>query len=91
MSVLHLMVSREIGQDVATEAFGWLSSAAIVGGAIGTALAGVATDAHGARGAVVVSVGLSAIAAISPLVARAFGPLPGLARGPEMVESPATA
>lgn len=83
MSVLHLMVSREIGQNVATEAFGWLSSAAIVGGSIGTALAGVATDAHGANGAVMVSVGLAALAAVSPLMARAFGPLPGLARVPE--------
>lgn len=85
MSVLHLMVSREIGQNVATEAFGWLSSAAIVGGSIGTALAGVATDAHGARGAVMVSVGLAAVAAISPLLARAFGPLPGLARVPRTI------
>lgn len=80
MSALHLMVSREIAQHVATEAFGWLSSAAIVGGAVGTALAGVATDAYGPRGAILVSVAMSLLAAVSPVVARTFGPLPGLAR-----------
>ncbi|BBY26991.1 MFS transporter [Mycolicibacterium sediminis] len=80
MSALHLMVSREIAPHVATEAFGWLSSAAIVGGAVGTALAGVATDAYGPHGAVLVSIAMSLLAAVSPVAARAFGPLPGLAR-----------
>jgi MFS family permease len=82
MSALYLMVSRDIAEHAATEAFGWLSSAAIVGGAIGTAVAGVATDAHGPRGALVVSVAMAVLAAISPVVARALGPLPGLAREP---------
>lgn len=85
MSALYLMVSREISQHVATEAFGWLSSAAIVGGAIGTAIAGVATDVHGPRGALVVSVAMAVLAALSPLLARVFGPLPGLAREPVSV------
>jgi len=82
MSALYLMVSREVGQHMATEAFGWLSSAAIVGGSIGTAVAGVATDSYGPHGAVVVSVAMTVLAAVSPLAARAFGPLPGLARVP---------
>lgn len=85
MSAMHLMVSREVGPHVATEAFGWLSSAAIVGGALGTAIAGVATDAYGPRGAVVVSVVMSVLAAVSPVVARAFGPLRGLATVPTSV------
>jgi MFS family permease len=85
MSALHLMVSREVGPHVATEAFGWLSSAAIVGGAVGTAIAGVATDAYGPRGAVAVSVAMALLAAVSPVVARAFGPLHGLARTPAPV------
>lgn len=90
MSALYLMVSREISQHASTEAFGWLSSAAIVGGAIGTALAGVATDAHGPRGALVVSVAMAVLAAISPVVARILGPLPGLAREPASVRSRAS-
>nr|WP_268793994.1 MFS transporter [Mycolicibacterium setense] len=82
MSALYLMVSREIADDSATEAFGWLNSAALGGGAIGTALAGVATDGHGASGAIVVSAALAALAAFSPLAARVGGPLRGLTDAP---------
>lgn len=78
MSALYFMVSREVAEQVATEAFGWLNSAALVGGALGTALAGVATDAHGAAGAVTVSALLALGGAVSPLIARAAGPLRGL-------------
>lgn len=86
LSALYFMVSSQIDEHAATEAFGWLNSAALVGGAIGTAIAGIATDRHGPSGAVVVSVILSVIAAGSPLVARLAGPLRGLTR-----ESPADA
>lgn len=82
MSALYLMVSREISQHVAAEAFGWLSSAAIVGGAVGTAIAGLATDAYGPRGALEVSVAMAVLAALSPVIARARGPMPGLAKEP---------
>jgi MFS family permease len=78
LSVLYIMVSQETADDAASEAFGWLTSAALVGGALGTAVAGVATDAYGSTGAIVVSVTLGVIAALSPLVARAAGPLRGL-------------
>lgn len=78
MSALYVMVSKEIEEHLATEAFGWLSSAAMVGGAIGTAIAGVATQAHGFYGAVVASVLLGVVATVSPIVARATGPLRGL-------------
>lgn len=83
MSALYLMVSREIEEHSAAEAFGWLNSAALVGGAAGTALAGVAADAHGAHGAVVVSAVLATLAACSPIVARMAGPLRGLGDQPE--------
>jgi MFS family permease len=85
MSTIYLMVSREVGQHISTEAFGWLGSASIIGGAIGAAVAGPATDAYGPRGAVVVSVAMSVLAAVSPVIARAFGPLRGLARVPASV------
>lgn len=79
LSALYLMVSREIPEQAATEAFGWLNSGALVGGATGTAIAGVATDAYGAAGAVSAATILAVLAALSPLVARIGGPLPGLA------------
>jgi MFS family permease len=87
MSSLYLMVSREIEEHVATEAFGWLNSGALVGGAIGTATGGIAVDAHGAPGAVVVATLLAVVAAASPLIARATGPLRGLAVEPPQATS----
>ncbi|MGV0782150.1 MFS transporter [Mycolicibacterium sp. XJ775] len=83
MSALYLTVSREIEEHSAAEAFGWLNSAALVGGAAGTAVAGVAADAHGASGAVVVSAVLATLAACSPIVARMAGPLRGLSDEPD--------
>ncbi|MEE6165230.1 MULTISPECIES: MFS transporter [unclassified Mycolicibacterium] len=79
MSALYIMVSAEIADHAATEAFGWLNSAALVGGAGGTAIAGVAADAHGAAGPTVVAVILALVAVSSPLAARLAGPLRGLA------------
>ncbi|KMO81168.1 MFS transporter [Mycolicibacterium chlorophenolicum] len=78
MSALYFMVSQDIDESVATEAFGWLHSAALVGGALGTATAGIATDAHGASGAVMVGTLFAVVAAISPLAARATGRIGGL-------------
>jgi predicted MFS family arabinose efflux permease len=78
LSVLYIMVSQETAAHAASETFGWLTSAALVGGALGTAVAGAATDAYGSTGAIVASVTLGVIAALSPLVARACGPLRGL-------------
>lgn len=82
LSALYFMVSREIDEQSATEAFGWLNSGALVGGALGTAIAGVATDAFGVAGAVVVSVSLASLAVVSPLIARLVGPLHGLVDAP---------
>ncbi|MBU8826346.1 MFS transporter [Mycolicibacterium goodii] len=82
MSALYLFVSREVAEHSATEAFGWLNSGALVGGAVGTASAGVATEAHGSIGAVVVAALLAAVAACCPLVARAAGPIGGLTDPP---------
>lgn len=82
MSALYLFVSRAVAEHSATEAFGWLNSGALVGGAVGTACAGVATEAHGTAGAVAVASALAAVAACCPLVARAAGPIGGLTDPP---------
>jgi MFS family permease len=78
LATLYLMVSRDVEERSSTEAFGWLNSGALVGGALGTAIAGVAADGRGAAGPIVVAVLFGLAAVISPLVARARGPLTGL-------------
>lgn len=83
MSALYIMVSAEIADHAATEAFGWLNSAALVGGAAGTAIAGVVADTHGATGPIVVAVVLAVVATCSPIAARMAGPLRGLAGRPD--------
>jgi MFS family permease len=86
LATLYLMVSRAVDEHASAEAFGWLNSGALAGGAIGTATGGVVTDAHGFTGAVVVSVALAAVAAFSPLIARARGPVRGLGDAPTETE-----
>ena len=78
MSALYFMVSQDVDEDVATEAFGWLHSGALIGAALGTSAAGAATDAHGPAGAVVAATLFAVAAALSPLVARATGRVGGL-------------
>ena len=82
LSALYLLVSRAVDENASTEAFGWLNSGALVGGAVGTATAGLAADAHGFGGAVVVSVALATLAALSPVLARVGGPVVGLGDEP---------
>lgn len=82
LATLYLMVSRAVDEHASAEAFGWLNSGNLAGGAIGTATGGVVTDTHGFTGAVVVSVVLAAVAALSPLVARVAGPVRGLGDAP---------
>lgn len=89
LSALYLMVSRGVVEHATTEAFGWLNSGTLIGGAVGTASAGLAADAHGFVGAIVVSVALAALAALSPVIARVGGPLVGLGEEPaaDLVQS----
>lgn len=78
LATLYLMVSRDVDERSSTEAFGWLNSGALVGGALGTAIAGVAVDGGGATAAIGIAVVFGIAAVISPLVMRARGRLPGL-------------
>jgi MFS family permease len=87
LSALYFVVSKHTEEHAASEAFGWLNSASLLGAAMGTAAAGVVTDRHGTLGAVVVSLILGAIAAVSPLLARLSGPLHGLADEPREAPS----
>lgn len=78
LATIYLMVSDGVAGDAATETFGWLNTGALAGGAIGTAIAGVAGDAWGPSGAYAVATVLGVVSALSPLVVRMTGPIRGL-------------
>ncbi|MCV7218282.1 MFS transporter [Mycobacterium crocinum] len=80
LAALYVMVSREIAEHSAAEAFGWLNSGALVGGAMGTAIGGVVVDSYGSFAVIMVSAALALLAACTPLVARTAGPVGGLSR-----------
>ncbi|APE16018.1 MFS transporter [Mycobacterium sp. WY10] len=83
LAALYVMVSREIAEHSAAEAFGWLNSGALVGGAMGTAIGGVVVDRYGSFAVIMVSAALALIAACTPLIARTAGPVGGLSREKE--------
>ena len=86
LAALYVMVSHETDQESAAEAFGWLNSGALVGGAMGTALGGVIADSAGPFGVFMASAGLALVAAVTPLIARAAGPVDGLSVSSRVVE-----
>ncbi|WP_328352906.1 MFS transporter [Mycobacterium sp. NBC_00419] len=86
LAALYVMVSHETDEQSAAEAFGWLNSGALVGGAMGTALGGVIADSSGPFGVFMASAALAVLAACTPLVARSAGPVSGLSVGPGVVE-----
>jgi MFS family permease len=77
MAVLYHAVSRGVAESAAAEAFGWLNTGALAGGAAGTAVSGVLNDAWGPIGSYAVALALAVGAAVSPLVARLAGPVRG--------------
>ena len=83
LAALYVMVSRQIAEHSAAEAFGWLNSGALVGGAMGTAIGGVVVDRYGSFAVIMVSAALALIAACTPLIARTAGPVGGLSREKE--------
>ena len=78
LAALYAAISRGVEASAAAETFGWLNSGALVGGAVGTALAGVASDAFGAQGSYVTATVLAGLAVVCPLAVRAAGPVRGL-------------
>ena len=82
LAAIYMMVSQETAEHAAAEAFGWLNSGALVGGALGTALGGVIADAYDPFVVVIASATLALAAACTPLIARTAGPVSGLSRAP---------
>lgn len=79
-SALYLMVSRVTDESMTAEAFGWLNTAGLIGGAAGTVAAGVLSDLSGPAGAFGVAALLGAVCIVIPAAWRLHGPIPGLSR-----------
>jgi predicted MFS family arabinose efflux permease len=81
LAALYAMVSSALPESSTPEAFGWLNTAGLVGGAAGTAVAGVLGDALGSAGPFVAATAASAVAALLPLTPglrpRRLPPAPG--------------
>ncbi|MFF8816528.1 MFS transporter [Leucobacter sp. NPDC015123] len=71
-------ISSMIGSTVkfseTAEAFGWIGTGQLVGVATGSAIAGVAIDAMGAQGAIIVSTGLILVAGVVALATTKWVP-----------------
>lgn len=63
-AAISSMIGATVKFSETAEAFGWIGTGQLVGVAIGSALGGVAIDAFGANGAIVVSTGLLVIAGL---------------------------
>jgi MFS family permease len=87
MAVLYHAVSRGVAESAAAEAFGWLNTGALAGGAAGTAVSGVLNDAWGPIGSYAVALALAVGAAVSPLLARLAGPVRGFSAERETVST----
>ncbi|CAN5133276.1 MFS transporter [soil metagenome] len=80
MAALYHAVSSGVAEQAAAEAFGWLNTGALAGGAAGTALSGVVNDAWGPAASYVLATALAVAAAASPLIARLAGPVRGFSK-----------
>ena len=88
MAALYHGVSRGVTEHAAAEAFGWLNTGALAGGAAGTAVSGVVNDAWGPTGSYIVATALAVGATASPLIARLTGPVRGFTTEEPSVTSP---
>jgi MFS family permease len=67
MAAFYALVSGALSESSTPEAFGWLNTAGLVGGATGTAIAGVLGDAVGPLGPFAAATLFSVVAAVLPL------------------------
>lgn len=81
LATLYLMVSLSIDSHKAAEAFGWVTTSSLAGAALGTSLAGIASESEGALGSYLLGSAFALVAAAFPVCARLRGPVVGLSRG----------
>lgn len=86
-AAMSSVVGATVKFSETAEAFGWIGTGQLVGVATGSAVAGIAIDAIGARGAVLVSITLLLIAAIVSAATMKW--LPDL-KGRDIVQPPET-
>lgn len=86
-AAMSSMVGATVKFSETAEAFGWIGTGQLVGVATGSAIAGVAIDAMGASGAILVSALLLAIAAVIAVCTTKW--VPDL-RGKDIVQPPET-
>jgi len=67
-AALFTVVSSTVRFSETAEAYGWVGTGQLVGVASGTALAGIAIDAMGAQGAILVSIGFLVVAVVITLL-----------------------
>ncbi|MEY9951650.1 MFS transporter [Leifsonia sp. EB34] len=77
LAALYALVSAALPESSTPEAFGWLNTAGLVGGAAGSAAAGWLGDATGTAGPFVAAVAFSVVASLLPLTPGLRPPEPG--------------
>lgn len=77
---LLLMVSHAVRSEDSAEAFGWIATAALLGGACGTALGGFTTDAYDFQTTFAIAAVLAFASAGVLVISRTAGPVPGLSK-----------
>ncbi len=77
---LLLMVSHAVRSEDSAEAFGWIATAALLGGACGTALGGFLTDAYDFQTTFAIAAVLAFASAGVLVISRTAGPIPGLSK-----------
>ncbi len=73
-ALLYSYISVTVPEHQAPEAFGWLTTAILVGSAVGTAIAGAAADQAGATAALVIAAAFAALALIVTTAAKSWYP-----------------
>jgi MFS family permease len=69
LAAMFAMTSSSVKFSDTAEAFGWIGTGQLIGAGIGSAIAGIVIDAHGARGAFLVSAAFAFVGVVVPALA----------------------
>lgn len=74
LAAVSSVITRAVPFSDTAEAFGWIGTGQLIGTSIGSALAGIAIDASGGHGGILVSVAICALAVVVSAVFRKAQP-----------------
>lgn len=74
LAAVSSVIARAVDLSDTAEAFGWIGTGQLIGTSIGSALAGIAIDARGGHGGILVSVAICALAVVVSAVFRKAQP-----------------